>query len=472
MAMARPSRWPNWIKVGIPAIGLPLLVTGLTALPGDVPPVTAALAYVLVVTGAAAIGGWIGGLAASLLSFLALNFFFTPPVGTFNVGKSEDLVALVVFLLVSALVGGLLSRAIAQRSRAERREREARLLQLVGARLLWGDPIEEVLDRFGRSIAEVAPLERYEATSDAGEIVSEIGAAVAPELVREDFPLVVQGDHIGSIRTYTAPGRAVLDQEARHLIRTFASQVALAMEGVRLAAAAREARGEAERSQLQSALLQSVTHDLRTPLASITASVTGLLDREADFGPEERRDLLETIRQEAVRLNRLVGNLLDLSRLRAGALTPSKRPAAIDELVEGVVGRMEPTLRHHTVELNLREDLPEVPMDVVQVDQALTNILENAAKFSPPGSRILVQAARWEDFVQVRIADQGPGIPAQKRSIVFEPFARGEAEGSATGLGLAIAHAVVTAHGGTIRIEEAPGGGTAVILRLPIEDRR
>jgi two-component system sensor histidine kinase KdpD len=199
--------------------------------------------------------------------------------------------------------------------------------------------------------------------------------------------------------------------------------------------------------------------------------VTGLLDREAEFSPDERRDLLETIRQEADRLNRLVGNLLDLSRLRAGALTPSKRPAAVDELIEGVVGRMEPVLQAHTVDLHLRDDLPEVPMDVVQVDQALTNILENAAKFSPAGSRILVQAARWEDSVQVRIADQGPGIPPDDRASAFEPFARGDREGSATGLGLAIAHAVVTAHGGTIRIEEAPGGGTAVILRLPLEGR-
>jgi two-component system sensor histidine kinase KdpD len=310
----------------------------------------------------------------------------------------------------------------------------------------------------------------YEVRMDRdGAVVARVGQPGGPT-PPEEFPIVVGDDRIGTIRTYQGP-TGPLGEGERHLIKTFAAQLALALEGTRLAGLAQEAQVDAERSRLRAALLQSVTHDLRTPLASITASVTGLLDREAEYGADERRDLLETIRQEAERLNRLVGNLLYLSRLRAGALTPSKRLAGVDELIEGVVGRMEPVLQGHSVDLRLRDDLPEIPMDVVQVDQALTNILENAAKFSPAGSRILVQAARWEDTVQVRIADQGQGIPPDDRESVFEPFTRGDREGSATGLGLAIAHAVVTAHGGTIRIEEAPGGGTSVILRLPVGDR-
>lgn len=467
-----PGRWPYWIRVWGPAVGLPGLVTALAALPFRITSATAALAFVLAVTASVLLGGYPAGIVASVLSFLSLNFFFTPPVGTFTVGKTEDLVALVVFLGVAAVVGALVSRATVQRDRAERREREARLLQYLGTRLISGESAENVLETFGRALVRSTGIAAYEVRMGPDDaLVARVGRAQESP-VAEEFPVVVGQDRVGTIRTYAGPEHEPLRQSERHLITTFTGQLALALEGSRQAELAREAQVDAERSRLQAALLQSVTHDLRTPLSSITASVTGLLDREAEFNAEQRRDLLETIRQEASRLNRLVGNLLDLSRLRAGALTPSKRPAAIDEVIEGVVGRMEPLLRGHTVELNLREDLPEVPMDVLQVDQALTNILENAAKFSPPGSRILVQAARWEDAVQVRIADQGPGIPADQRTSVFEPFARGDREGSYTGLGLAIAHAVVTAHGGTIRIEEAPGGGAAVIFRLPLEEGR
>jgi two-component system sensor histidine kinase KdpD len=442
----------------------------MAALPFRISSATAALAFVLAVTASVLLGGYQAGLVASILSFLALNFFFTPPVGTFTVGKTEDLVALVVFLLVAAVVGALVSRVTAQRQRAERREREARLLQYLGTRLISGESTETVLAIFGRALVRMSGVAGYEVRMDRdGAVVARVGQPGGPT-PPEEFPIVVGDDRIGTIRTYQGP-TGPLGEGERHLIKTFAAQLALALEGTRLAGLAQEAQGDAERSRLRAALLQSVTHDLRTPLASITASVTGLLDREAEYGADERRDLLETIRQEAERLNRLVGNLLDLSRLRAGALTPSKRLAGVDELIEGVVGRMEPVLQGHSVDLRLRDDLPEIPMDVVQVDQALTNILENAAKFSPAGSRILVQAARWEDTVQVRIADQGQGIPPDDRESVFEPFTRGDREGSATGLGLAIAHAVVTAHGGTIRIEEAPGGGTSVILRLPVGDR-
>jgi two-component system sensor histidine kinase KdpD len=442
----------------------------MAALPFRISSATAALAFVLAVTASVLLGGYQAGLVASILSFLALNFFFTPPVGTFTVGKTEDLVALVVFLLVAAVVGALVSRVTAQRQRAERREREARLLQYLGTRLISGESTETVLEIFGRALVRMSGVAGYEVRMDRdGAVVARVGQPGGPT-PPEEFPIVVGDDRIGTIRTYQGP-TGPLGEGERHLIKTFAAQLALALEGTRLAGLAQEAQGDAERSRLRAALLQSVTHDLRTPLASITASVTGLLDREAEYGADERRDLLETIRQEAERLNRLVGNLLDLSRLRAGALTPSKRLAGVDELIEGVVGRMEPVLQGHSVDLRLRDDLPEIPMDVVQVDQALTNILENAAKFSPAGSRILVQAARWEDTVQVRIADQGQGIPPDDRETVFEPFTRGDREGSATGLGLAIAHAVVTAHGGTIRIEEAPGGGTSVILRLPVGDR-
>jgi two-component system sensor histidine kinase KdpD len=306
------------------------------------------------------VGGLVSGLAASVLSFVALNFFFTPPKHTLFVGKPEDIVALVVFLLVSATVGTLISTAIAQRARA----------------------------------------------------------------------------------------------------------MSLTEEGNRLDAEAREARMEAETNKLRAALFSSVTHDLRTPLASITASVTSLLGAGAEFSPDDRRELLETIHQEADRLNRIVGNLLDLSRIRAGALVPSKAPAALDELIEGVLARLEPVLRGHDVRVSLPDHLRDVPMDVMQIDQVLTNVLENAAKFTPRSKRIEVKVEEDADVVRVRISDDGCGIPAANRVQVFEPFWRGEGS-NGTGLGLAIAKAIVDAHGGHIRIEGGRSVGTTLVFELP-----
>jgi two-component system, OmpR family, sensor histidine kinase KdpD len=464
-------RWRQIVRIALPAVVLPAIVTAIAALPFRVSSTTAAMAFVLAVTAAVLIGGFPSGLSASIVSFLALNFFFTPPVDTFSVQKTEDLVALVVFLLVSAVVGALVSRATAQRHRAERREREARLLQHLGTRLISGESSKSVLESFGRALVDLTGAERYEVRMDPdGRLEAEVGVPAAPDMAVEEFPIVVGTDRAGVIRTSSPPSGPRLAEGERHLIRTFTAQLALALEGTRLATLAREARVDAERSQLQAALLQSVTHDFRTPLASITASVTGMLDSDARLSREDRTELLETIRQEADRLDRLVRNLLDLSRLRAGALTPSKRPTAIEEVVEGVLARLEPVLRGHTLNVVLREDLPEVPIDVVQIDQALTNILENAAKYSPAGSQISISVARWEDTVQVRIADQGTGIDPDLRGRVFEPFLRGDGAVSGSGLGLAIAHAVVVAHRGTIWIENAPGGGTAVVFRLPVRE--
>jgi two-component system sensor histidine kinase KdpD len=166
----------------------------------------------------------------------------------------------------------------------------------------------------------------------------------------------------------------------------------------------------------------------------------------------------------------LVGNLLDLSRLRAGALVPNKVQTALDEVIEGVVARLNRRLDGHEIEMNLRDDLPEVPLDIVQLDQALTNLIENAAKFGPSGSLITVGAVAAPDRVRVSVSDRGPGIPPADRTRVFEPFEVGDKSQGGSGLGLAIARAVVVAHGGRIWIADAPAGGTSVVFELPLED--
>lgn len=345
----------RWIRAAAIGLVLPGGATLLAALPTDVSTTTAALAYVLAVTAAAAVGGLVAGLTASVISFLALNFFFTPPFHTFNVTKTEDIIAVIVFLLVSITVGTLISTALAQRTRAEQREREA---------------------------------------------------------------------HV--------------------------------------------AREEADTNRSRAALFSSVTHDLRTPLASITAAVTTLLADENAIPPQDARELLKTIRHEAERLNRVVGNLLDLSRMRAGALVPARAPAAIDDLIEGVIARLEPTLRDHHVRLTMPDELPTLPIDVVQIDQVLTNLLENAARFTPSGKRIHVSVDTPDAVVRVRVQDEGRGVDAGDHDRVFEPFVRGDAS-TGTGLGLAIARAIVEAHGGRIWIEPDHRPGTSVAFELPAQ---
>jgi two-component system, OmpR family, sensor histidine kinase KdpD len=467
-----PHQRGRWLRAALAAVLPPGAATLLALVPAGVSTPTAALAYVLAVVAAAATGGLRAGLGASLLSFLALNFFFTEPLHTFRVNKGGDLVALGVFLLVSLIVGTLLSTALSERARAQRREREARLQYHLGARLLSGQPTQQVLRSFAQSLVELFGLAGCEVTTEFGEARLGMGerSAGEPTAEAESFPMAVKGRRVGRIVALPGPSRPPLGPEERGVIQGLANQLALALDGMRLASEAQQARLEAEGDRLRAALFSSVTHDLRTPLASIRASVTGLLDLGVKFSPADHRDLLETIGQEEKRLSRLVGNLLYLSRIRAGAVAPEKNPSDLQDLIEAVVARLKPLLKDHQARLLLREELPQVPMDVVQIDQALTNVLENAAKFSPPGSPISIQAARWQDEVQIRVSDRGAGIPPEERERVFEPFVRGEGHsGGGSGLGLSIVRAIVEAHGGKVRIADAPGGGTAVILTLPIK---
>jgi two-component system sensor histidine kinase KdpD len=221
---------------------------------------------------------------------------------------------------------------------------------------------------------------------------------------------------------------------------------------------------------MRAALFSSVTHDLRTPLASIKAAVSGLLDEDVDYDNEQRIDLLQTILEETDRLNRVVGNILDLARMRAGVLEPAREPTHIDEVIESVLVRMRAKLEAVQVKTMFRPDLPSLMIDPVQIDQVVTNVLENALRFSPPGGEIRISTGLVNAGVQIRIADQGPGIAETDRERVFEAFDRGgaEREGGGTGLGLSIARAIVSVHGGRIWIEGAPGGGTAVVAELPV----
>ena len=426
----------------------------------------------LAVVAAAAFGGLVAGMAASVVAFLGLNFFFTPPYHTFAVRRLADLVALLVFLAVSVIDGALLSRAIEERERAQRRVAEARFLDRITSRLISGEPIETVLGEFARDLVEMFDLHRCEIrlakraepiTAESKDRPAGGGGPVV------EVPLGASSV-LGTLVAIRSAGEPALGSVERNFLQALASQAALAVERGELDDEVTRTRFEAEANRLRAALFSSVTHDLRTPLASIKAGASGLLDESVVYTPDQRQEMLRTVVEEADRLNRIVANLLDLARMRSGALVPAREPVWIQDLVGAVLTRMRRRLDGFTVRVNLRHDLPAVSADPMQLDQVLTNILENAARFSPPRGEILISAARWQDAVQVRISDHGPGIPVEARSKVFEEFYRRDsgAGRGGTGLGLAIARAIVLAHGGRISVEGAPGGGAAVLFELPV----
>jgi len=423
----------------------------------------------LAVVVAAAFGGRRSGFVASVVAFLGLNFFFTEPYHTLNVARGADVIALFVFLVVSVLVGTLLTRAIEERESAERRVAETAFLDRITSRLISGERLEDALGEFARDLVAMFELNRCEITTGAGR--EEIVARSKEFTSSADGPrLEVPIRSDGSLVAVRPAGGAPFGSVERSFLQALAAQAGLALERVALDEEVRSARVDAEGNRLRAALFSSVTHDLRTPLASIKASASGLLDPSVAYTPSQREEVLRTIVEESDRLNRLVANLMDLARMRAGALVPAREPVWIGDLVNAVLARMRRRLEGFVVRVNIRPDVPPVDSDPMQIDQVLTNILENAVRFSTPGSEIAVSAARWHGTVQLKIADRGPGIPPADREKVFEEFYRRDAGAGrgGSGLGLAIARAIVLAHGGRIWIEGAAVSGAVFVIELPV----
>jgi two-component system, OmpR family, sensor histidine kinase KdpD len=453
-------------------VGLAPVVATLLSFPLAPPVSAAASLYLLAVVVAAWAAGIAGGVVTAVLSAAALNVFFTPPAHTLRVARPEDLVALVVFLLVALIVGSVMARAWADRARATEGERETRLLNYFASKLLSGDPIARMLDDVASALLEPFDLAScvIEAEADGSTVraaASRPGGS-ADEGARAEIELVASGTSLGKLVAVRRARAGPIGEAEERLLEACARQAAVAIERSRLAAEAEDSRVEAESNQLRAALFSSVSHDLRTPLASIKASVTSLLDHEAVHDERQRDELLQTVLEETDRLNRVVRNILDLAKARAGAMTPAKQPTAVDEIVESVLHRSAPLPRGIRVRTVVRDGVPEIHADPVQLDQVVTNLLDNAVRFSPDGGVVTVSVAPWRSGVRVRVADEGPGVPREERERVFEPFyRRDDGHRAGSGLGLAIARAIVAAHGGRIWIEGTPTGGAAVVFELP-----
>jgi two-component system sensor histidine kinase KdpD len=460
---------PSRRRVVAAALLAPAVAVGLGRLLGSENLAAATALCLLAVVVAAAVAGRISGLLASVVAFVALNFFFTEPRHTLAVQEASDWVGLSAFLVCAAIVGGLLSRALEERGRAERRAVEAQLLSQSAARLIVSDSFDSILEQLAARLVELFSLAECQITTDqgAGRARRDDQVPSGPNLT---IPLTTPTGSVGSLSAIRSADGPLFSSDEVELLETLASQTALAVERAALDRQVRAVSLEAEASALRAALFSSVTHDLKTPLASIKASASGLLAEGAEYSDEQRDEMARTIIEATDHLNQIVGNLLDLARMRVGALVPSKQPVYVDDVLAAVLRRLRRQLESFEVEVKLRADLPAVDADPTQLEQVFSNVLENALRFSPEGSTIQIAGAVWQSSVQIRVTDRGPGIPSQDRELVFkEFFSRGRGSvRQGTGLGLAIARAIVEGHGGKIWATDAPGGGTSIMFELPL----
>ena len=413
----------------------------------------------------AAIGGTAIALATSVAAFLLSNWYFVPPARSFTVGDPENLVALFVFIAVTATVSTHVNRTARRSQEARRARAEAEALVRTTATLVGqADPMESLVAQI-RSTFEFGSASVIEQTDDGWTVTATAGRPT-PRSPADGTAFELDADGRAQL---VIVGRA-LDSDTRRLLRAFADQLAVAIVARRLQLQATHAQTLADTDALRTALLRAVSHDLRTPLSSIKASVTSLLQTDIGWSDTDRADFLATIDEETDRLNNVVGNLLDMSRLQAGAIKARIRPTAIEEVVGSALRSLsKPPDR---VAIDLPSDLPLLAADPVLLERTVANLIANAVTWSPPQSLVRISAGTTGGRVHVIVADRGPGIARDQRARVFEPFQRlgDQPNGNGVGLGLALSNGFVNAMGGTLTIEDTPGGGCTVVIDLPTEE--
>jgi two-component system, OmpR family, sensor histidine kinase KdpD len=461
-----PARLPARRQVSgllLALMGLPLATAALTGLRGQVDLTGVLLLYLLLVVLVAVVGGFVPAAAAAVAAFLLANWYFTPPFHHFRIAKQADVLALVVFIAVAGVVSGLVDLAARRTAEATRARAEAEALARLGGTLLHGhDPLPELVDQLRTTFGqESVALLRRDRQGWRVEAVAGPAAPIRPEYATDVIQLDAQ-------TTLALTGRR-LTGEDRRVLKAFTDQLAVALEGRRLSRAAADAALLAEANRLRTALLAAVSHDLRTPLASIKTAVTGLLQDDVTLPPEAASELLATIDEQTDRLDRLVGNLLDMSRLQTGALSLHSRPIGVDEVVPAALASLGDHGR--AVQVEVPETLPRIHADPGLLERAVANVVANALAWSPPDRPVQVTATDHGDLVELQVIDHGPGIPPRDRGRLFQPFQRlGDASSGGVGLGLAVAHGFLDAMHGQIVPEDTPGGGLTMRIRLPAAD--
>src|SRR5579864_4137049 len=513
-----PQKWPVWrtwvagYAAALLAVTVVRLFIGLVL--REVNLANVSMLYLLAVMASAVGFGRGPAIFASVSAFLIFDWFFVEPVHQFTVSDASEWVSLLFFLL-TATVTGQLAAGQRQRAReAQQREREAVVLYDVVRLLSEGDGdqvLQAVADHLRRELqVQAVAVEMWQpngATTwvSAGdpEALRGVREARASARVLHSVPMrtadhaqpgrwvrivqptrsqVPRSDvHVVPVRVSDRRVGALLlvgtsdsfDQSDDRLVSASAAQIGLAYERARLRQEATEAEILRRTDELRAALLNAVSHDLRTPLATIMASAGSLRQRDVAWTEEERQSFAQAIEEEADHLNHLVGNLLDLSRIEGGSLKPQMSWQELDTVIDDTVDRLKPVTRHHRLHVDVPDDMPPMWFDPVEIGEVLYNLIENATKYAPPDTEIDVTVSRGAREVSVAIEDRGPGIPSTSLPHLFDPFYRvidGRPRPQGLGLGLAIVKGLVEAHGGRVWAENRAGGGARFTFTLPVRN--
>ena len=433
--------------------GLPLLTLLLTALGDRLNFTDQLLIYLVAVVAITVVGGFWPAVFAAVAACLLLNWYFTAPLHTLTIAEPRNLLALVLFVTVAVAVSSVVHLAARREADASRSSKETQSLLSLAQTVLGGaDTPGDVLDHLTASHGGRAELlERVGARwiKVAASGSEDAAGTVLRFEVRPDLALEVTGQAASATAS---------------LLAGYTAQAVAALDRARLRTQAAQAEALAEGDRMRTALLRAVSHDLRTPLASIKASVSSLRQTDVRWSPDDEAELLANIEQNADRLDALVGNLLDMGRIQAGSLEPFLRATAVDEVAPVALRGLDDA--DHMM-LVVPDDLPLVRADPGLLERVLANLFSNALRHSPPGRHPLLRAREDGTRVIIDVVDHGTGVPAEFKERIFEPFARLDARTPGVGLGLAVAKGFAEAMGGTIVAVDTPGGGLTVRVTLP-----
>jgi two-component system sensor histidine kinase KdpD len=495
-APATPGAWRGYLGA-VPVVGLATLVAWVMQANFSLPNLT--MVYLLGVTVAAVAFGRGPAIFASILSVLVFDVAFVPPRFQIAVANTEYLVTFAVMLVVAIVIGTLAARTREQAQAARARERRTAALYQMSRDLSVGRTVPQLVesavarihDVFGARAVVLRPGAhgRLAPVGEPGAMFADhdhelgvaqwafdhaqpagIGTDTLPASHALHLPLLASGRTLGVLSVQPSDAMRITGPDRLQMLQAFANQTAVALEREQFAEQAERARVDAEAERARNALLSSVSHDLRTPLAVITGAATGLRDAGEGMGGATRRELAETIADEARRLNRLVGNLLDMTRLESGALAIRREWHSVEEVIGGAIERVGRHAPGREIRFDCDPALPLVALDDVLFGQAITHLLENALQYAPAEMPVEVTATRAGDALRVEVADRGPGFAPGEEERVFEKFYRGTggAGRRGTGLGLAICRGIVEAHGGSASASRRPGGGAVIRLEVPL----
>ncbi len=461
--LERPRRQLGWL---LALVGIPLLTYSLIPLRGGTSLSSILLLLLLGTVCVAAVGGVKPGVVSALIAFALADWYFVPPIHHWRIAHTNDLVVLLVFLAVAGAFAVLTDRFARRGFEIARARDEVETLNRLASRSVM--PSIEALDELVQEVRATLQLDSVAllTPSESGWAIHAAAGPFPPGSPSEADSVAELADGA----TLAMRGTHALSADDRRLLNTFVAQLRLAQQQIVLQADAASATSLAETNELRTAMLAAVSHDLRTPLASIKAAATSVLSPEVTWPPETIKGFCETIDLEADRLNSLVGNLLDMSRLQAGVLSISLRPTAPEEVVFSAVK----SLSRDTTRLAIAvpDALPPIATDPALLERAVANVIDNALSWSPPDRTVRVEADAVAGHLELRVVDRGPGIPPAQLTAVFQPFQRlgdgPSAQDHGVGLGLAVARGFVQSMGADLRLEDTPGGGVTALFTLPL----